>query len=65
VAFVVPEAGVTLVPAEIIEWGRDVMANFKVPRHVIVVDALPLNASGKVLKYELRRRASEDGILSS
>jgi acyl-CoA synthetase (AMP-forming)/AMP-acid ligase II len=33
------------------------MANFKVPRHVEIVDALPLNASGKVLKYELRDRS--------
>ena len=30
------------------------MANYKVPRYVEIVDALPLNASGKVLKYELR-----------
>jgi acyl-CoA synthetase (AMP-forming)/AMP-acid ligase II len=33
------------------------MANFKVPRYLEVVDALPLNAMGKVLKYELRQRA--------
>ena len=32
------------------------MANYKVPRYVQVVDALPLNASGKVLKYELREQ---------
>jgi acyl-coenzyme A synthetase/AMP-(fatty) acid ligase len=30
-----------------------------VPRRVEVVDALPLNASGKVLKYELRARVVE------
>ena len=29
-----------------------------VPRRVFVVDELPLNASGKVLKYELRARAA-------
>jgi acyl-coenzyme A synthetase/AMP-(fatty) acid ligase len=34
------------------------MAKFKVPRAVEVVDELPLNASGKVLKYELRARAA-------
>ena len=34
------------------------MANYKVPRYVEIVDALPLNASGKVLKYELRDRAA-------
>jgi HIP---CoA ligase len=33
------------------------MANYKVPRFFEIVDALPLNASGKVLKYELRERA--------
>jgi len=30
------------------------MANYKVPRHVEFVKALPTNASGKVLKYQLR-----------
>jgi acyl-CoA synthetase (AMP-forming)/AMP-acid ligase II len=34
------------------------MANYKVPRTIEIVDALPLNASGKVLKYELRERAA-------
>jgi acyl-CoA synthetase (AMP-forming)/AMP-acid ligase II len=33
------------------------MANYKVPRRVEIVESLPLNASGKVLKYELRRLA--------
>jgi fatty-acyl-CoA synthase len=32
------------------------MANYKVPRSVVLVDALPVNASGKVLKRELRER---------
>ena len=32
------------------------MANYKVPRRVEIVDALPLNASGKVLKTVLRER---------
>jgi HIP---CoA ligase len=40
-----------------VAWCRDEMANYKVPRHVFVVDALPFNASNKVLKYELRERA--------
>ena len=31
------------------------MANYKVPRGVVLVDALPVNAGGKVLKRELRR----------
>ncbi len=32
------------------------MANYKVPRRVEVVDALPINATGKVLKFELREQ---------
>jgi len=40
----------------VLEWGRDKMANYKAPRHAVVVEALPLNASGKVLKGELRQR---------
>jgi HIP---CoA ligase len=42
--------------AELIAWARERLANYKVPRRVDVVDALPLNASGKVLKRELRVR---------
>jgi acyl-CoA synthetase (AMP-forming)/AMP-acid ligase II len=38
-------------------WAREQMANFKVPRHVVTLDSLPRNASGKVLKNELRARA--------
>jgi acyl-CoA synthetase (AMP-forming)/AMP-acid ligase II len=57
VAFVVPRTGVTVDPDEVIAWSRKNMANYKVPRRVEVVDALPVNASGKVLKFELRDRA--------
>jgi acyl-CoA synthetase (AMP-forming)/AMP-acid ligase II len=56
-AFVVPRPGETVDRDELVAWAREHMANFKVPRHVEIVDALPLNASGKVLKYELRERA--------
>ena len=41
----------------VIAWCRDHMANFKVPRRVEFVDALPVNAGGKVMKLELRERA--------
>ncbi len=55
-AFVIPRAGASLEPDEVIAWCRERMANYKVPRLVRVVDELPLNASGKVLKFELRER---------
>ena len=56
-AFIVPTSGVTPEPDEIIKWCRQEMANYKCPREVALIDNLPLNASGKVLKYELRDRA--------
>ena len=56
-AFVIAATGASPDPAAIISWCREEMANYKCPRHVEVIEALPLNASGKVLKYELRDRA--------
>jgi HIP---CoA ligase len=57
-AYVVPRAGAVVDPDEVVAWCRGEMANYKVPRSVEVVDALPLNATGKVLKYVLRERAA-------
>jgi len=61
-AFVVPRPGTD--PAALAEdlpsWAREQMANYKVPRTVRMVESLPLNASGKVLKTELRARAVGD-----
>jgi acyl-CoA synthetase (AMP-forming)/AMP-acid ligase II len=54
-AFVVARPGQNLDAAEVIAWAREHMANYKVPRTVQVVDVLPRNASGKVLKFELRQ----------
>lgn len=58
VAFVVPRGGADLEPDELISWSRDAMANYKVPRRVVVVDELPTNAAGKVLKTQLRDRVA-------
>jgi acyl-CoA synthetase (AMP-forming)/AMP-acid ligase II len=55
-AFVVLTPGPAIAPAEIIEWSRAEMANFKVPRFVSFLDELPVNATGKVVKDELRAR---------
>jgi acyl-CoA synthetase (AMP-forming)/AMP-acid ligase II len=57
-AFVVPRPGAALTPEAVVAWCREQMANYKVPRRVEIVASLPTNASGKVLKYELRRRAA-------
>ncbi len=57
-AFVVTGTG-TGSPAAIIDWCRDQMANYKVPREVAIVDEIPVNATGKVMKDVLRRQAEE------
>jgi len=58
-AFVIRRPGSVVSEAEIVAWARDEMANYKAPRHVVFVDELPLNATGKVLKYELRERGAK------
>ena len=55
-AFVVVRAGATITPDEVIAWSREHMANYKVPRHVEICAELPVNANGKVVKFELRAR---------
>ena len=58
-AFVVLRPGAEATADELIAWSRGEMANYKAPRYVELVDALPLNAMGKVLKYELRDRGAK------
>jgi acyl-CoA synthetase (AMP-forming)/AMP-acid ligase II len=57
VAFVVPRPGARLDEDQLVAWSRERMANYKVPRRFVAVDALPTNATGKVLKYRLREMA--------
>ncbi|MET9229081.1 FadD3 family acyl-CoA ligase [Lentzea sp. NPDC003310] len=54
-AFVVTAPGVSLTAAEVIGFCRERLANYKVPRAVEFVPALPRNAMGKVLKTQLRK----------
>ncbi|WP_438804321.1 AMP-binding enzyme, partial [Nocardia noduli] len=51
-AYIVAEQPIT--EDELIEWSRDRMAGFKVPRSIRFLDTLPLNATGKVMKNQLR-----------
>ncbi len=57
-AFIVAKPNMSIVTDDVIAWCRTNMANYKVPRYIQVVDALPMNASGKVLKFELRSRGA-------
>ena len=53
-AFVVPVEGAKLTAEAVVAWARENMAAHKYPRLVEIRDALPLTATGKILKRELR-----------
>ncbi|MEU5317735.1 acyl-CoA synthetase [Streptomyces sp. NPDC021056] len=55
-AVVVPREGEEAEEAELIAHAREKLAHFKAPKRVLFVDELPRNASGKILKRELRDR---------
>jgi acyl-CoA synthetase (AMP-forming)/AMP-acid ligase II len=55
-AFIVKQQGSELDVQAVIDWCKANMANYKVPRAVEFIDAMPLNAAGKILKTELRGR---------
>jgi acyl-CoA synthetase (AMP-forming)/AMP-acid ligase II len=54
VAYVVLHPAAATTPEELLEHCRQHLARFKIPKEVVVIDALPRNPSGKVLKRELR-----------
>jgi acyl-CoA synthetase (AMP-forming)/AMP-acid ligase II len=58
-AFVIPKEGVDLTADEVEAYARAHLANYKVPRRVTLVESFPLNATGKVLKTELRKQLKE------
>ncbi|MFG2472846.1 long-chain fatty acid--CoA ligase [Streptomyces canus] len=52
-AVVVKKAGDSTTEAELTAWGKEQFAGYKYPRIVEFVDALPMTATGKILKREL------------
>jgi fatty-acyl-CoA synthase len=60
-AAVVPADGVTLTPEEVRAFVRPRLAGFKTPRRILITDSLPKNASGKILKRDLRERYADLG----
>jgi HIP---CoA ligase len=58
-AYLVKAAQAALDEAAVIEWAKDKMANYKVPRSVIFLDELPMNAGGKVDKAALLKMSAQ------
>ena len=53
-AFVVPRDGKSVEADDLVDFCRERLAGYKVPRQFEVIEELPRNASGKVLKKDLR-----------
>ncbi|MCD0451813.1 long-chain fatty acid--CoA ligase [Actinocorallia sp. API 0066] len=53
-AFIIRTPGVEVTEQELVDWGKEQFANYKYPRIVEFRDALPMTATGKILKRELR-----------
>lgn len=54
IAFVQPHDGDDPTPEEILEWASLRLADYKIPQRVIILESLPRNAVGKVLKRDLQ-----------
>ncbi|MBT7483421.1 hypothetical protein HN680_01495 [Candidatus Peregrinibacteria bacterium] len=55
-AVVVVKPGEELTEQELINWCQDQMGKFKIPKSVIIVDAIPRTPTGKILKKDLREQ---------
>jgi long-chain acyl-CoA synthetase len=53
-AVVILNAGAETTSEDLVEWSKEQMAGYKYPRIVEIVDQLPMTATGKILKRELR-----------
>ncbi|MER6945315.1 long-chain fatty acid--CoA ligase [Nonomuraea sp. NPDC000554] len=60
-AYVVPASGAQMTEDALVAWCRENMAGYKYPRLVEFRDALPMNATGKILKRELRTETATSG----
>jgi fatty-acyl-CoA synthase len=59
VAYVQRAPGAAIEGDDVIAWCRDKIASFKIPRHVVFIDAFPMTETGKIRKSELRTDASK------
>ena len=58
-AVVVLKQGTVISVEEIHAYCRENLSHYKAPKHIEIIDQLPKNASGKILKRELRDRYND------
>jgi len=56
VAVVTPRDGATLTLEQLREYGQQCLSSYKLPRELIIIDEIPRNASGKLLKHQIRAK---------
>ena len=64
IAFVVPNEGVTLDERALLQFLKGKIADYKLPKRITALAALPRNATGKVLKTSLRDLSAKSGHAS-
>ncbi|MGK5092297.1 long-chain fatty acid--CoA ligase [Deltaproteobacteria bacterium TL4] len=55
-AYLVPKEGKTIDPEKIMQWSKENMADYKYPRMIEICGSLPMTATGKILKKELKAK---------
>ena len=58
-ACIILKEGATITPQEMTDYIKASMARHKVPKYIEFVDAFPMNAAGKILKYKMRQDAAK------
>lgn len=62
--WIIPRTGAALTEDEVRAHCRDRIAHYKIPRHILFIDAFPMTVTGKVQKFAMREqmlRILEDG----
>lgn len=59
VLFIEPEENIHIKKEEIFKFLKSKLANYKLPKHIFITKKLPTNATGKVLKRELKANIKE------
>lgn len=63
--YVVPAAGEKITPEEVIAYCENRLADYKVPRQVIIADSLPMTPAGKINKSQLKKDFLKSKSLNS